>query len=133
YAMTMVLTSPGLNFSLNPSLAQRLLDAEFHRVFSNRGIALGDDDDLAVDVGALLGERVDDLVVNVVPAFPRHGLHLYPPLVESPFPLDDFPAAARAGCPAAGSFRARASSGSFSRTCAGPARLTRGGRFGFGQ
>jgi hypothetical protein len=65
------LASPRLNVCLDVPLGQRFLDAKLDRVFPDGRIALCNDDDLAEDIGSLVGERLDDLVVNIVPVLPR--------------------------------------------------------------
>ena len=60
-----------LNIRFDSSLAQRFLYAKFHRVFPNCGIAFRNDDNLAVNLGSLVGERLDDFVVDIVPILPR--------------------------------------------------------------
>ena len=89
------LISPRLNIRLNPPLAQGLLDAQLNRVLADGGIALGDDDDIATDIGPFLGQRVDDLVVDVVPVLPGEVLHVDADLVQPALALDDLDAAAR--------------------------------------
>ncbi len=78
-----------LNIRLDPSLTQGFLDAEFHRVLPNCGIALGDDDDLAVQFGSLVGKRLHDLVVDIVPILPRKSVDLDSYFVEAALALDD--------------------------------------------
>jgi len=53
------LRSPGLDVRVDLSLTERFLDAQFDGVLPNGGIASGDDDDLAVEFGPFVGERLD--------------------------------------------------------------------------
>jgi hypothetical protein len=73
---------PRLNIRLDVPLAEGLFDPKFDGVFSDGGIALGDHDDLAMDLGPFVGKRLNDFVVNVVPVFPRQLVNLKPNLVE---------------------------------------------------
>ena len=72
----MYVGSPGLNVRLDIPLGQGLLDAKLHRVFSDRRIACGNHNDVTVDVCPLVGERLDDLVVEIVPVLPRQPFDL---------------------------------------------------------
>src|SRR5262249_54054385 len=59
-------SAPPSDVRLDPPLAQRLLDAEFHHGLAYRAITLSDLDHLPMDFGAFFGKGVDDLVVNVL-------------------------------------------------------------------
>jgi hypothetical protein len=61
--------SARLDIRLDSSLAQRLSDAKLDRILTDGGVALRDDDHLTLEIGTLLGEGINDLIVNVVPSW----------------------------------------------------------------
>ena len=86
--------SPRLNIRLNPPLTQGLLNSQLNRVLTDGGVTLGDNDDIAADIGPFLGQWVDDLVVDVVPVLPGEVLHVNPNFVEPAFAFNDLDATA---------------------------------------